>query len=72
MPEQKVGYIGRNDMPSGQALAGILHIEKGDSFTTLCNGQRLSYRTTRERIHTEHGFMIKNIRICKRCAKKDS
>ena len=70
MSEERVGYIGRDDVPVGVALADILHIEDGQTFTALCNGQILTYRLTRERIYSEHGFMIQTLRICKRCEKK--
>ena len=69
--ERRVGYWGRDTVPVGAALAGILHWEaEPSSFTALCNDERFGYCTSPSSILEDPGYRIRSLRICKRCEKK--
>ncbi len=65
--KRRVGYVGKDDVPVGVALAGILHYEHEGK--ALCNRRPLSYRAEPERILNDPGLMIGKLIICKRCTK---
>lgn len=71
MEARRVGFWGRDNMAVAVALCGVLHLEAAPkSFTALCNDKRFGYCTYPASILEDHGYMIRTLRICKRCEKK--
>lgn len=63
----RVGYSGRQNISTNEALCGILHYERNKDFVALCNGKPLDYLADPQSILEDKGNIVSELRICKHC-----
>jgi hypothetical protein len=68
--KRRVGFVGKSHVPVGVAFAGILHLESTPlSFMSLCD-RRLTMMADPDKLLQDNGYIIKELKICKRCSAK--
>lgn len=73
MSDRHLGFVGKENVPTGAAFGGILHIEgEGGRFRSLCE-RTLTMSVPEDELLSDRGYVQgRQLRICKRCLAREA